>query len=158
MKNTLRIGMGLIAVSLVALIVSSAHMVNYVQYDVRSLSDQHLLKFPFICEQSIREGGFSRIALGSLGLLILAIPFRRRELWAWISLAIIFLHHLRVFVLLPETYRLPTWYDVKELALQPGLRILLFNLLFPALLLIGLAISLPSFLRSGRSSSDPSPD
>ncbi len=156
MKNTFRIAMGLLTIPLVALIVSSAGMVNFVQYDIRSLVEQHLVKYPFICESAIHEAGYGRIALGSVGLLILFIPFRQRLPWAWTSLAILFLYHLPVFVFPPGTHLPPGWHALKEMMLRPEFRMMLLNLLFPAFLIVGLTISLPSFLSSAQRNVDPS--
>jgi hypothetical protein len=51
----------LCGVPLLALGISSASMINYVQEDVRSLASEHALKYPFLCEISIHEAGYARL-------------------------------------------------------------------------------------------------
>jgi hypothetical protein len=149
MPNSLRFGMALVCVSLCALIVSSASMVNYVQQEVRSLVAQGALSYPVVCESAVREGGYGRIALGLIALLILFIPYRKRELWAWASLAILFLVFLLPVFVFPPGTSLLQWRNSWEGVSRPGLRdVMLLNWVFPAMMLIGLGVSLPSFLRS----------
>ncbi len=149
-NNTLRVSTALLAIPLVALLLSSAGMVSYVQEDVRSAAVQQALKYPLLCEFSIHEAGFARIALGGLGLFVLLIPYRKGEFWAWFSLLILLMYQLAVFAF-PARTSLLGWDDLRRALVRPELpRSMLLNLAFPGLMLLGLGMSLPSFLHSWR--------
>ena len=149
MKILFSIGAGLICISFVALLISSIGMVGYVQADVRSLAAQRSLAYPFVCEFSIHEAGYGRIVLGTLGILILLIPFRRLELWAWVCLSIMFFVYFIPVFLFPPGTSFPAAHDLWRGVSHPGLpRLMLLNALFPVLMILGLSASLPSFLRS----------
>jgi hypothetical protein len=125
-------------------------MINYVQEDVRSLAKEHVLKYPFLCEFSIHEAGYARIAIGLIGLLLLTFPFREGDRSSWVGLAIIFLYQIPVF-LLP----IPGWRELREDMLNPAVpRVLLLNLILPVMYFLGLVVSLPGFLRVRRKPAD----
>jgi hypothetical protein len=136
----------LCGVPLLALSVSSASRISYVQEDVRTLASEHALKYPLLSEISIHEAGYARLAIGLIGLVLLTFPFRKGDLSSWIALAIIFLYQVPVF-LLPRWTQMPGWQDLRML-FSPGMpRVLVLNLVFPVLFLLGLVVSLPGFLR-----------
>ena len=147
MKTTRAISMVLLGVPLLALIASSIGMVKYIQEDVRALATQHLLQYPFLCEITIHEAGYARIALGLIGLVLLLFPFRKGDRSAWLALAIILLYQIKVFIL-PTGQGVPSWQLLKEIVTRPELpRMLVLNLVFPTMFLLGFIISLPSFWR-----------
>jgi hypothetical protein len=136
----------LCGVPLLGLGISGASMINYVQQDVRLLATEHLLKNPFLCEISIHEAGYARIAIGLIGLVLLTIPFRKGDRSSWVALAIIFLYQIPAFLLLS-----PSWRDLRETPHLPGLhQALLLNLVLPVMYFLGLAVSLPGFLQTRR--------
>jgi hypothetical protein len=140
----------LCGVPLLALGISSASMINYAQEDVRSLASEHALKYPFLSEISIHEAGYARLAFGLIGLVLLTFPFRKGDRSSWVALAIIFLYQIPVF-LLP----VPGWRELREDMVNPAVpRVLLLNLIFPLMYFLGLAVSLPGFLRVGRKARD----
>jgi hypothetical protein len=98
-------------------------------------------------DQWVHEGGYGGIALVAVGLLILLLPFRRRELWAWFAVAAMFLLYVLPTFVIPAL-RMPGWDALWEGIAHPGLASwVAANVLLGALMVAALALSLPSFLR-----------
>jgi hypothetical protein len=97
---------------------------------------------------TIHEAGYARLAIAVVALLILFVPFRRRQFWAWLALlAVVALY------LLPASYVAPTLVSYSRLRELVRLRqtssvarVLLTNLALVVSALLGLALSLPLML------------
>jgi hypothetical protein len=96
----------------------------------------------------IHEAGYARLAIAVVGLLILLVPFRRRQFWAWLALLV-----LVVLYLLPASHVGPALFSYTRLRGLVRLRqtsslarVLLTNLALLVSALVGLALSLPLML------------
>jgi len=148
MKIARVISMVLLGIPLVAVMISGIPMLKYIQQDVRTLATEHLLQYPFLCEISIHEAGYARMALGLIGLVLLLFPFRKGDRSAWLALAVILLYQIQVFIFLGRS-GLPSWQEFRELltgSLLP--RALVLDYVFPVMFFLGFIISLPGFWRA----------
>lgn len=145
MTKSAWVSSALISCALAALAASGATMISYVQWDVRSASMRHAPGAHFIFENVIHEAGFARLAVAMLGLLVVIFPFRRGERWAWLALAALLGGYLVPVFVLPAP--LPRWAELTAALRQAGpARMALPDLVFPFLFLLGLLVSLPSFV------------
>jgi hypothetical protein len=124
-------------------------MITYVQLERIQLVDHPGVLFSDA--QIIHDGGFATLTVALMGLLILFIPYRKGERWAFGALAVLmacyllpvfvfvnFPRHLAwLFLLLPESR---TFSGVATIEL--------YNYSTAILALAGLALALPQFLAS----------
>ncbi len=142
MKTLHRISLGLIAIPLLVILWSSLSMITFVQ-------PMHTYSSGFVYANFVHEAGFARIVLAIIGLLILFIPYRKGERWALAALEI-----MMVCYVLPVDFffspGLGSWPILRNLP-EPrmsGLSAINFErYFFNALLLGGLVIAVPQFLK-----------
>lgn len=137
-----RVSMVLVSIPLLALLFRAYHMVTFVQITER------MERRGIIYEHFVHEAGFAQVAIAAIGLLILFIPFRKRESWAWWALTLLLLIYFVPTLVLPHLRPFPGWDILWQGIFTPGLaRSVFLSLLFPALMLVGLALSAPQFFR-----------
>ena len=151
MKSLTRLSIGLIAVSLSLPLWSAFYLIPFVQPE-RAQIQAGELHYMFTYENFVHEAGFGRFAISIIALLILFIPYRRGERWAFIALVILAVaYYVPVFLFgaIPNLGTWPTfqhWHmpetRVINMALQYWSAIFL-----TAFLILGLAISAPVFFR-----------
>jgi hypothetical protein len=122
-------------------------MVRFVQFapgaDMRRVEVERYDAF-------VHEGGYAAFGIVAVGLLVLLIPFRRREPWAWWALAVLSLVYVAPTFAVPILRSFPGFHVIWEGVLHSGVeRAVLANLLLPATMLAALAVCFPSFLRKG---------
>jgi hypothetical protein len=106
----------------------------------------------FSYENYVHEAGFGRLAVSIMGLLILFIPYRRGERWAFTALVIIAVAYYVPVFLFGAIPNLGTWPAFRNWYL-PQLRVTSLALqywsafLLTAFLILGLALSAPVFFR-----------
>lgn len=104
-----------------------------------------------ITDNWIHEIGFARLTLAVVGLLIIFIPFRKKERWAFAALAILIICYVLPAGFLFNTH-LGDWQILRKLA-WPGPRSVssaemnFDRYFFPILAFAGLVIALPQFMR-----------
>lgn len=102
----------------------------------------------------VHEGGYARITIALLGLLILAIPFRKGEAWAWYAMGVIVVAYMLPAFVLRVLVPFPGWHVLWDWVFQPGLaRDVFLDLFFPALMAVALGLSFREIL--GRGGSQP---
>jgi ABC-type uncharacterized transport system permease subunit len=141
----------LIAVPLLAALWSSLPMIAYVE-QVPFYSASGIQVFGF--ETFTHEAGFARLTLAVIGLLILFIPYRKGEAWAFAALVVLMIFYvLPVGFFLSRTH-LGRWPILREFSSGPrAVGLVAVNFVrhfFPALAFAGLAIAVPYFITSRR--------
>jgi len=147
-----RVSLALIAIPLVVTLWTSPDMIFFVQPERAEIA-AGTLRYMFSYENFVHEAGFSRIALSSMGLLILFIPYRKGERWALAALAIlIFLYQIPVFFLgsIPTLGTWPIFRNWPQLRASNPATAGILVYFFTGLSLIGLALGMPRFLRGRR--------
>ena len=95
----------------------------------------------------VHQLGFAGFAITAVGLLILFFPFRKRELWAWFALAVIWALYFFPVRIFPLLFQFPGLEEVLHGILEPGWgRRAFVSVSLWSLMLFGLALSLPRFL------------
>ncbi|MGA8013642.1 MAG: hypothetical protein WB949_14515 [Candidatus Acidiferrales bacterium] len=148
MKILHRISIVFIAIPLLVMLWSSRWYILYTVPPGRS--DMH-----FEPEGLNHEAGFARLALAVIGLLILFIPYRKGERWAFAALAV-----LTVFYVLPAFFFFLPHLEssipaVRNLPRPPALgiaQVYYETKFFTALVLAGFAMAVPQFIRGTRGS------
>ena len=146
MKALHRISLVLIAIPLLAILWSSIWMMGFVQFERLEMADHPQMLFKF--ENFVHEAGFARLTLAVIGLLILFVPYRRGEAWAFAAL-----------VVLTVCYVLPVFFlDAPNLGLWHIFRVRpnfgttslapmnFYRYVLTILALAGLGLALPQFL------------
>ncbi|MFZ0980521.1 MAG: hypothetical protein WAN23_14060 [Candidatus Acidiferrales bacterium] len=158
MRSLHRISLVLLAVPLLAILWSSLWMITFVQLERLQLVDHPGVLFSDA--QIVHDGGFATLTAALMGLLILFIPYRKGERWAFGALAVLmvcyllpvfvfvnFPRHLAwLFPLLPQSHRLSGVATIE-----------LYNYLTATLALAGLALALPQFLANRKKTQLRSP-
>lgn len=141
-----------IAVPLLAILWSSLWEISFVQAEHLEIGTSGAM---FRYDNWPHQAGFSNLALALIGLLILLIPYRKTEPWAFVALAVVMICYL-----LP-TYFFP--FSVPGGGLGQILRHLqssrtislaavnFYRYLLAVLALAGLALAVPRFI-AGRQS------
>lgn len=151
MKILHQISLVLLAIPLLAVLWSSVWMVAYVQPERLQFADHSGVFFSY--GNFVHDGGFATLTTAVIGLLILFIPYRKGERWAFAALAVLvvcyllpvfvfvnFSRHLAwLFPLLPQSQR------VSSLA-----TVVLEGYATAILALSGLGLALPQFLANRR--------
>lgn len=144
MRVRKKLAVVLIMVTLVGMLCSSFPMILFKQLSPVISGEAAVHRWDY----HVREAGYGRVAIAVVGLIILAIPFRRGQRWAWWSLTFTFVSYVVPAFVLPVLVPFPGWHIFSDWMGDPGLaRNVFSNLLFPFLMGLGLCLSLPDFLR-----------
>jgi len=149
MKILHRISIVLIAIPLLVMLWSSGWGILYRVPPELEHSGWH-----FDREGLAHEAGFAELALAVIGLLILFIPYRKGERWAFAALAVLTVFYVlpAFFFFLPHLASIPVLRNLPE---PPALgldRVYYGTRFFTALALAGFAMAVPQFIRGTRSS------
>jgi cell division protein FtsW (lipid II flippase) len=151
MKSLHKISLVLIAVPLLAALWSSLAMIAYVDQE-RWYTASGVRVFGF--ETFTHEAGFARLTLAVIGLLILFIPYRKGEAWAFAALAVLMICYVLPVGFFLSSTHLDRWPILSQFSAGPrllGIAALDFvRHFFPALAFAGLAIAVPYFMTSRR--------
>ena len=139
--------MVLISTSLVALLLSSVSV-----FKLEPWTEEILLpdgrKLSVRSDHFEREVAFARVAIALSGLLLVWIPFRKGQLWAWCAVALLLFAYLIPIFIIPIMVPFPGWHIFWEGVFEPGLaRGAFLNIFFSTLMFLGLILTLPYFLR-----------
>lgn len=149
MKSLGRFSIGLIAIGLALPLWNALYLIPFVQPE-RAQIRAGTLHYMFSYENWVHEAGFGRLAISIVALLILFIPYRRGERWAFVALVIlVFAYYVPVF-LFGAIPNLGTWSTFRHWHMPEtrNINIGLQNwssFLLTAFLVLGLAISVPVF-------------
>ena len=147
MNTRLYVSMALICIALLAVLFDSIPMLTAGPLTERIEPEgggYYLMRY----DHFVRASGYAGITFAAMGLLILFIPFRKRELWAWFALAILVFMYIFPTSAIRLLVPFPGWHIFYQGIFEPGLpRNALLTLLFDALMLLGLALSAPHFFR-----------
>jgi len=151
MKILHRISLVLIAIPLLAALWSSLPMIAFVDQE-RWYTAAGIRVFGF--ETFMHEGGFARLTLAVIGLLILFIPYRKGEAWAFAALAVLMICYVLPVGFFLSTTHLDRWPILREFSAGPRLlglaEVNFVRHFFPALFFAGLAMAVPYFITSRR--------
>jgi len=145
MKTLHRISLVLIAVPLVAALWPSLLMILYVQSERG--------RRVYYDESWMHEIGFARLTLAVVGLLILFIPYRKGERWAFAALAVLMICYELPAVFFLSMTKLGSWPIFRNL---PGPQVYglaelnFYRYFYTILAFAGLALALPRFLRPNK--------
>ncbi len=147
MKSLHRISLLLVAIPLVATLWSSLPMLLFVQHERLEIAGSQV---GFYYANFVHEAGFARLMIAIIGLLILFIPFRKAERWAFVAVALLMVcYELPVFFFL-SMERFGSWPIFQGLA-NPKVvsfqTVDFYRYFFMILALAGLAIAMPTFIR-----------
>ena len=151
MKILTHLSIGLNAISLALTLWSALYLIPFVQPETRQIQ-AGTLHYMFSYENWVHEAGFGRLTISIIALLILFIPYRRGERWAFVALAFLAVaYYVPVFIFggIPN---LGSWPTFRNWNLpQPRVANLEWEFwstfLLTAFLVLGLAMSVPFFFR-----------
>ena len=151
MKTLHRISLVLIAVPLLAALCSSLPMIAFVEherwYDAAGIG---VAGYGTL----FHEAGFARLTLAVIGLLILFIPFRKGEAWAFAALAVLMICYVLPVGFFLSITNLGRWPILRDFSRGPrliGIAGVDFERhFFPALAFAGFAMAVPYFTTSTR--------
>jgi hypothetical protein len=146
-----RISIALIAISLALPLWSGLCLIPFVQPERRQIQAGEL-HYMFSYENWVHEAGFGRLAISVVALLILFIPYRRGERWAFAALVFLAVEYYVPVWLFGGIPNLGTWPAFRNWYLpQPrftNLDVVFWSsFLLTACLILGLAMSVPVFFR-----------
>jgi len=149
LKFLTRLPIILIAISLTLPLWSGLYLIPFVQPERAQIAAGEL-HYMFSYENFVHEAGFGRLAISIIALLILLIPYRKGERWAFAALLILTtVYYVPVF-LFGAIPNLGTWPAFRTLA-QPKVASLAWQywsvLFLTAFLILGLAMSAPVFFK-----------
>lgn len=147
-----RLSMLLVAIPLVATALSSLQMILFAQRE-------HLVyegtQLQFSYAGIVHEAGFARLTLAVIGLLILLIPYRKAERWAFAAIAVLIVcYEIPVFFFfsIPNIASWSIFRHLSDIPTSSFETINFYRYLFTILALAGLAMAAPLFIRKqGRS-------
>jgi hypothetical protein len=146
MKSLHRFSLILIAIPLVAVLWSSRWMILYVEPQRAQIA--------YYDENWVHEIGFARLTLSLIGLLVLFIPYRRGERWAFAALAVLMICYILPAGFFLSSTNLGHWLIFRKIAGPPystSVGQLNFErYFFATLAFAGLAIAMPQFIRDKR--------
>ncbi len=150
-KSITRLSIALIAISLTLPLWSALYLIPFVQPE-RAQIEAGELHYMFSYENSVHETGLGRLAISIITLLILLIPYRRGERWAFAALVIVAVAYYAPVFLFGGIPNLGTWPIFRHWPfLQSKGSNLAFeewsSFFFTAFLVVGLAMSAPVFFR-----------
>jgi hypothetical protein len=153
MKTLNRISMAMIGIPLLVMLWSARWYIFF-EPPTRAQIEAGTSHYVVVSDaMDVHEAGFARIALAIIGLLILFIPYRKGERWAFAALAVLIIcYGLPVFFFwsIPN---LGTWQIFRSLPEPPVLglaTVYSYTHLFTILAFAGLAIAVPYFITSRR--------
>lgn len=155
MRWLTRLSMALIAISLLSPLWTSLYLIPFVQPEREDIIAGKL-HYMFSYENFVHEAGFARMAISILALLILFIPFRKGERWAFAALVILAItYYVPVFLYdgIPNLGTYPFFQKHWHLPENDVSHSTIFwtSVFFNSCLLLGILIASPKFLRaSGR--------
>jgi len=147
MNIRLYVSMALLCIALSAILISSGRLLTVgpliERIEVgggRAIHERY--------DHIVREAGYARMTIAATGLLILFIPFRKRELWAWLALTLVLFTYVFPPFIIPLLVPFPGWHIFWQGIFEPGIpRAVLLTMFYSALMLLGLALSAPHFFR-----------
>ena len=152
MKSLSRLSVVLIAISLALPLWSALYLIPFAQPERAQIAvdEPHSM---FSYENLAHEAGFGRLAISMIALLILLIPFRKGERWAFAALVILAVAYYVPVFLFGAIPNLGSWPVFRSLP-QPKVASIAWQywsvFLLTAFLVIGLAMSAPVFFRTKR--------
>ncbi len=154
MKTLHRISLVLIAIPLVTILWSSFSMIVFVQPERKEIAAGRLGGM-FSYENFVHEAGFARLVLAVIGLLILFIPYRKGERWAFVALAVLAVCYVLPVGFFGSIPNLGTWQIFRNLPEERVSSIASVNFqryFFTIMAFSGLVIAVPQLIRDRRSS------
>jgi hypothetical protein len=148
-KSLTRLSIALIAISLTLPLWSALYLIPFAQPE-RAQIRAGELHYMFSYENFVHEAGFGRLAISMIALLILLIPFRRGERWAFAALVILALAYYVPVFLFGGIPNLGTWHVFRNLPQPRAASVAWENwsvFIVTAFLILGLAMSAPIFFR-----------
>jgi len=106
------------------------------------------LHYMFSYENVVHEAGIARLTLALIGLLILFVPYRKGERWAWVALCILVLAYEIPVFLFGAIPTLGMWSVFRNLPKPRSASLATETFLIystTASLVLGLALGLPLF-------------
>ena len=151
MKFLTRISIALIALSLVLTLWSALYVIPFVQPERAQIAAGEL-HYMFSYENWVHEAGFGRLAISVVALLILFVPFRRGERWAFVALVFLAVaYYVPVFLFggVPNLGTRPVFrnWHLPQFKVQHFTWIFCSSIILNASLILGLAMSAPVFFR-----------
>jgi len=151
MKLITRLSIILIAISLALPLWSALYLIPFVQPERAQIAAGEL-HYMFSYENFVHEAGFGRLVISVIALLILLIPYRRGERWAFAALVILAVAYYVPVFLYGAIPNLGTWsffrnWNLPQIRMQ-SLTLQYWSSCLPTVLLVlGLAMSVPVFFR-----------
>lgn len=151
MKFITRLSIVLIATSLTCSLWSALYLIPFVQPERAQIAAGEL-HYMFSYENFVHEAGFGRLAIPIITLLILFIPYRRGERWAFAALVILAVAYYVPVFLYGAIPNLGTWplfrnWNLPQAKVQSLAWIYWSSFVPTAFLVVGLVMSLPVFFR-----------
>jgi hypothetical protein len=148
-KSLTRISIALIALRLVLTLWSALYVIPFVQPERTQIAAGELHHM-FSYENWVHEAGLGRLAISVVGLLILFIPFRRGQRWAFVTLvflAVAYYVPVFVFACVPNLGTWPVFrnWHLPQFKVQNFTWIFWSSYILNASLFLGFAISAPVF-------------
>jgi hypothetical protein len=107
-KSIIRLSIVLIAISLALPLWSAMYLIPFVQPERAQVAAGEL-HYMFSYENFVHEAGFARLAISIMALLILFIPYRKGERWAFAALVILAVAYYVPVFLCGAIPNLGTW-------------------------------------------------
>jgi hypothetical protein len=150
-KSLTRISMALIAIGLSLTLWSALYVIPFVQPERAQIAAGEL-HYMFSYENWVHEAGFGRFAISVVALLILFIPFRRGERWAFVALVFVAVAYYLPVFLFGGVPNLGTWpalrnWQLPQFKVQSLTWVFWSSFILYASLFLGLAMSAPIFFR-----------
>jgi hypothetical protein len=148
-KFLTRLSIGLMAISLSLPLWSALYLIPFVQPESRQIQAGEI-HYMFRYENWVHEAGFGRLTISIIALLILSIPYRKGERWAFVTLMLLAVAYYVPVFLFGAIPNLGTWPAFRNWNLpQPRVANLEWEFwstsLLTAFLVLGLAMSAPFF-------------
>jgi hypothetical protein len=148
-KSLNRFSITLIAISLALPLWSAFSLIPFAQPERAQIAAGQL-NYMFSYENFVHEAGFGRFVISIIALLILLIPYRRGERWAFAALVILAVAYYVPVFLFGAIPNLGSWHVFRNLP-QPTVTNLAWqywsSLSLTTFLVVGLAMSVPLFFR-----------
>lgn len=151
MRALHKISLVLLAIPLLATLWSSPWEIAYIQPERLQFADHPGMFFKY--DNFVHEAGYARLAIAIIGLLVLFIPYRRGEAWAFAAMVVLVVCYLLpVFFFVNLPYHWAAWLfpRLPQQRVTSLEAINLYSYLFTILELAGLGLALPQFLASRR--------
>ena len=147
MRSLHKISLVLLAIPLLAVLWSSVWMVAFVQPEKLQLVDNPQVMFKY--DNFVHVAGFATLTVALIGLIILFIPYRKGEHWAFMALAVLVVCYLVPVLVFSNFPRHLAWLFplLPQSKTSTSLaKIELYNASAAILALAGLALAVPQFL------------